>query len=250
MIQPIEKRTARAAVSPAVDALVGSLTGVTELGREYEAGGFVGAAKELVEATPIYQAARRAGVVDEPKGEIPLHQQRVFQGSSVGEVVGPFMLGGLYPRQSRLDVARERRRQENLQGMTPARRAVAKIDYEIDEMREQLVGSGLYDQESFNAEVAEPVRLWKMREARYAREAEEQGIPVNRLSSLDRTKLDLRMLVQLGYYDAESLELELANLDLLTETELKSYRRSLGDDYFGASTISALRTAIRELTGA
>jgi hypothetical protein len=56
--------------------------------------------------------------------------------------------------------------------------------------------------------------------------------------------------VQLGYYDAESLELELANLDQLTETELKSYRRSLGDDYFGASTISALRTAIRELTGA
>lgn len=246
----VGQRTPREAASPALNGLIGVLTGQSSLGQDYQVGGLRGFAEEFLKATPEFQMARRAGLVDQPKGEIPLSQQPILQGKNLGETFGPFFLGGLYPRKANLEVAHEKARIERLANMPPVQRASAKVTESVQTLLSEARRVGIMDEgEKLPGYLQRAISFQRAMEVGYARAAEEEGIPLNRFGELDRTHVDLMILQERGITTQAETDAEWEYVQQLDDVALRAYRRRLHEYAFHQADLSNFRSAIRDAGG-
>lgn len=243
-----DARGAREALSPAFDALVGTVTGESSRGKPYEGGTVTGALKEMVEAAPEWQLLRRAGLVDPEEAGKPLHQRRVLSGGNPGyESVAPFLIGGLAPRTYDPEVAAARVRKEKREKMSLDKREEATVTELASTMLTEARRLGYYGPtETWDPGLQDAFRLYRERRTAYGRAAEKMDIPLQRLGQRQRLEIDLQLLQREGILTAADVADELANARVLTDEQVKNVRRELADDLFDMASITDLKAELRD----
>jgi len=212
-------------VTPAVSALTG-LAGAG--GSGYGTAGSTGL-KAIMESTPFYGAARRAGIVGKPS--------KTYPDTGVGAALGPYTAGGLYPRNISQSALAAAAAKEANAGMSTAERinqTAAKTAAGL------LDGAKQHWPEILNAgklppEWADAIRLRTQRYAGYEKAGITSGAPDYQRKAYIA---DVRLLSQLGKLSPAEVADGVKWAQTATEDRLRIQRMRLGHTLFRGSVLS------------